>query len=941
MSNLFGWLQNYLNLAKITAVSVPGMIVAFALILVLGPIPCPKDTKACPFCSANLKAPEEPTTSSATITGARIASTSTSDKDHTYSISILAAGTFKAGDRVFITGATVQPGLNGTWSVSATGAPSAAPSDAPKETKSVSIQKCFVDSSNADIGKDAKSSDSAGGTASTTPTNPETPPASDSTAKKKLCLPNVEHLNGTEVGWVTSNTDSRRNPVHAKITHYDINGSTAKVTIEDHFVEGDTATISGATLAPQLNGQWPIQKVAASGNDTKLTIKIGKLNVSSGAVNGAIIDGPVSAKITSVATSGDTVILTTNPGFNTNDLITIDGAVSQPDFNGKWQIASAESLTLTIVTAIREVNGYETGTVTTSAGKSAAKDTVIVSTQKWLSGGDNGQAIVPRIQSFVSQAESATASMRDQPDLNSAINAIGNDCANLPLYISANSRPSPGGGPSSSGGSGNGAGSGKQSAPQYEDEMPADFQTLWSGSNACYADLVALDNWLQSRNAEHQSVATQESSDLSTLSTSLAAAQASGDRLVAADLAAKVQKKREELQNDQSSAKWITQADSYVQSLEGQVKTMQTQLQSQITASSTPTPSAAGAVFQTIQQNILMFLLFSLIIGQILDPIQRGLISFSGPRRDYFEVFNRAYGLTGHGEMRYGDRRLPPWTHPKSYTPNLSAEPEELFSKADHEFRRDMNIYNENYAVGAGLITQNEYRVIRDEYFGQSQITSGLILPLLILSACMGIRFICCSAAAKNVNLAPFFIIVIAFAICSGIALGKPLARLMLNLTFGENREVLKHYMRILESAGSRPLKRTLRVLFWICVAICAFAVVAAFSTDLASWVQKYSGLAPLQFLLVVAPGLLMWSLWVAGLDRMHKYYSELQSRIAGNLLRMESNTEQKFIDLISTVDSRRSLRRNLKKKSAETEALVKFITDFMQKQGNPEDKQE
>jgi hypothetical protein len=39
MSDLFAWFQNYLSLSKLTAVTVPGMVVAFALILVLGPIP--------------------------------------------------------------------------------------------------------------------------------------------------------------------------------------------------------------------------------------------------------------------------------------------------------------------------------------------------------------------------------------------------------------------------------------------------------------------------------------------------------------------------------------------------------------------------------------------------------------------------------------------------------------------------------------------------------------------------------------------------------------------------------------------------------------------------------------------------------------------------------------------------------------------------------------
>ena len=55
MSDLFGWFQSYLNLAKDHCGHRAGMVIAFALILVLGPIPCRDNTKSCPYCSATLK----------------------------------------------------------------------------------------------------------------------------------------------------------------------------------------------------------------------------------------------------------------------------------------------------------------------------------------------------------------------------------------------------------------------------------------------------------------------------------------------------------------------------------------------------------------------------------------------------------------------------------------------------------------------------------------------------------------------------------------------------------------------------------------------------------------------------------------------------------------------------------------------------------------------
>lgn len=64
MPDLPAWFSNYFSPSKITAVTVPGMILAYALILVLGPIPCSRN-KDCPFCPTTLKpvtdkTPEKP-----------------------------------------------------------------------------------------------------------------------------------------------------------------------------------------------------------------------------------------------------------------------------------------------------------------------------------------------------------------------------------------------------------------------------------------------------------------------------------------------------------------------------------------------------------------------------------------------------------------------------------------------------------------------------------------------------------------------------------------------------------------------------------------------------------------------------------------------------------------------------------------------------------------
>ena len=38
------------------------------------------------------------------------------------------------------------------------------------------------------------------------------------------------------------------------------------------------------------------------------------------------------------------------------------------------------------------------------------------------------------------------------------------------------------------------------------------------------------------------------------------------------------------------------------------------------------------------------------------------------------------------------------------------------------------------YAVGTGLITQDEFNAIKNDYFSQSELSAGLILPLILLA---------------------------------------------------------------------------------------------------------------------------------------------------------------------------------------------------------------
>ena len=53
MSSWLSFFQSYLNPGKLAAVTVPGIVIALALVLALGPVPCQKPS-ACPYCSSSL-----------------------------------------------------------------------------------------------------------------------------------------------------------------------------------------------------------------------------------------------------------------------------------------------------------------------------------------------------------------------------------------------------------------------------------------------------------------------------------------------------------------------------------------------------------------------------------------------------------------------------------------------------------------------------------------------------------------------------------------------------------------------------------------------------------------------------------------------------------------------------------------------------------------------
>jgi len=423
---------------------------------------------------------------------------------------------------------------------------------------------------------------------------------------------------------------------------------------------------------------------------------------------------------------------------------------------------------------------------------------------------------------------------------------------------------------------------------------------------------------------------TQANADLGTLSTNLVSAQNLGQTLVAGSLQGAIRNKRDYIAWAQQEQAQVSNVLTAEQALEGRVTPLVTATTTAPTPAPAKSPSAVQDVMQTIQDNLVKFLILSLIIGQILDPLQRGAVSFFGPRRDFFIAFNEVYGPKGDGEIRYGDRRLWPWTL-RNGKPN-----EEASIAAARAFAKDPNIYDKNYAIGAGYITQSDSQLIENDWYTQSQLTSGLVLPMVILSLSLGIRAVCCSATASGNFGWPTVIILTGMPL--GIILGGYITSLLLHLSSARyglvagalwrwfstptteayvrgqetkpGKESKAKHGKALEAEkaeeerlSSRAMKIT--IIIWLAIIVGIVAVLATIQVpDTWRWTNPLgsaaNGLTLSALALILSPLLFVIPLWVAGLDRLHKYYSELQARIGGNLLRLEATTEQKFIDLLS-----------------------------------------
>lgn len=780
MSDLFAWLQNYLSLSKIAAITVPGMVVAFALILVLGPIPCTDSSKTCPFCSPTLKPP------------------------------------------------STSPETSGLISLS------------PKSL-------AFV----------------AGG---------------EESRQLKLTSPRNVDLSTITVSIVGHDRDLFT--FKKKCSDPSVLGPKKDCTIDVTF---DEPFFSLAWFRPRSIPTY-LANLSVQANDPLSGDRVEATALLVWGRNPSSVQNQNAANSPKNKTVNNTVITS----------------------SGTWLKAGTDA------SGASDQDNIASSPASPNAGTPPNRDSLLGQFEKLLPKQFKPLEPLP------------------------LLHTLEESCGRMPLYILPASRPT---GDKADTKSGDGT-KNKAGVPQYTEEATRSVEELLSTADYCYGNLASYDEALQKEIAKEQIVLSQDTTDLGTLSSNLVTAQNSGDRLVERDLTQKINLKKSEVQSAQEYSKTLSQADSYITTLSSQVANLRNVALSQANSAppaSSSTPSTAMDVFQTIEQNLIKFLLFSLILGQILDPIQRGLVSFLGPRRNIFEVFNEVYGQKGDGEFRYGDRRLPPWTEADDFQPRFSApeNPKEAatikeqadneglrYGPADFTFLRNRNIYDQNYAIGAGYISQSEFNGIFNEYFSQSQITTGLILPLIILSVCIGVRVICCSALVPTGGSGWLLTVPIVGAMYIGLFVGLGLTFLVTYLGSREYGRILHALIQTLLARGGKVTVRFLIIISALLGFFLLFFITIYANTNVLGF-----NVLPI----VGLPCVFLCPLWVSGLDRLHKFYSELQARIGGNILRLQQSTQQKMVDLINQSESLLPLQQTLAQTADSNKELADFLNKYIE----------
>jgi len=359
-------------------------------------------------------------------------------------------------------------------------------------------------------------------------------------------------------------------------------------------------------------------------------------------------------------------------------------------------------------------------------------------------------------------------------------------CNDVPVYVVKNSRVKSQDKPDSGD-----ASSSKSKTPKgYPGETLIDPANVLKALDSCTVGLQKASATRDDDNSTLQTKITGIGAQLTSLLAAQEKAKEAQNQLLARSYQPDIDSLKKEIAGLQKQSQGFLSAKQIIGVVLAQVAALRADVTGQVNSKAPPEAPPAKNTFQSVLQgvsnNLLVFLAASLVIGMILDPVQRMVMSWAPGRATRFHALNRARSHAT-GEIRFGDRR---------------------YGTPDHLRREDPDVYEPNYAVGRGLLTQSEYNALYDQYYRQSELATGLILPLLMLAATGCIRIDCCYA------LGGWMIWLLALV----------------------------------------------GILIWF---------------------------------------ILAWSLWRVGLDRLHKFYSEVQARIAGRAKKLESVQEDKILALL------------------------------------------
>jgi membrane protein implicated in regulation of membrane protease activity len=496
-------------------------------------------------------------------------------------------------------------------------------------------------------------------------------------------------------------------------------------------------------------------------------------------------------------------------------------------------------------------------------------------------------------------------------------------CGGVPAYVIAGSRLT----------------SDKPSFKNLGDLKPRDPADLLRVFDACSNALNAFQAELIKQDAAETTLIATLGATFKALSTRLEASKGAANTVLERDLTRQVESEKARLEAETRKDQELTQVQAVVTGLKGDLTALKNTIAGDVGKSVPVEPPAPKTTWQTVAQelanSVMLFLLVSLIVGQILDPIQRGIVS-SDPLRGWtFPLLNFVYqGKFPLGAIRYGDRRYPGghWEVNPSQSDALEA----------------------NYAIGNGLLTQAEYSSMQDQYYSQSQITTGLIIPLVLLAAVILGRLLCCGIVTLPDNFAwgLFWSTLIELSLfvafvgslrwlstrsprppTSETSATKQAANHEASGKKGDSAEKEpsasseEHTAPGNAQASGRKsiipetlpdsLIAVMFVVAALCLGIALFFLVGIWHANSKSWWLPT---------LTVGLPILVFALYLLGVDRLHNFYSEVQARIAGNKQKQAESQIKKFADLLDPRPDG-SFLQELADRKNELDRVLKHLT--------------